>query len=288
LVEVLHKNELFTKNHVRAVFKQNGTVDLCNNNNILTVSNGIMSFRASSDYAPAIFSLEINGNEWLKTSYPTPSSFSWYNPFVGGIYTSISGFMQKLALKESCTTEFINVKDCFNNEWSGLKISYAIEKYDKLKGYLFEQYFLTQPGLPILCHFVKLINNTGLFINPRLITQIYPDFGKLSEGKTAKSQFADMLDIKQNLIMQGNSSFDSNYDKLAKLSCGRAENMYIYATEKIENCSISSDNQLSEIYASCRFSLPNNESYTKKPVFVILTDINLSAETLINLEKISF
>lgn len=51
------------------------------------VSNGIVSFKASPAYYPGVYSLVVNGKEWLEHAFPKPIAKSWWNPWCGGIKT---------------------------------------------------------------------------------------------------------------------------------------------------------------------------------------------------------
>jgi len=130
------------------------------------LSSDILSISASEEFAPSLFSLKLNGQEWLDTSFPTPGSKSWWKPWIGGIYTTPEHIAMNSTLKETFKVDFVKKSDNFGNVWEGLSIRMEIEKVEKYKGLIFEQLFLIQTGVPVLLHTTRIEQKTGrLFRN---------------------------------------------------------------------------------------------------------------------------
>jgi len=129
------------------------------------VDNGIISFETAPDYAPILFSLKFNNNEWLDTSFPDFTSKSWWNPWAGGIYTLPHKLRLKTILKEESMGEFIKVEDIFRNNWEGIKITTHIKENEKYKDLTFYQYFLTLPGVPIMVNTIEIHQKSKIFVN---------------------------------------------------------------------------------------------------------------------------
>jgi len=64
-------------------------------------------------------------------------------------------------LKEKITIDFVEKYDNLGNLWKGMCVTISFKEDEKLKGAIYKSYYLTQPGLPILCTFYQFENNTG-------------------------------------------------------------------------------------------------------------------------------
>lgn len=138
--------------HQTIFIKGSKLVTLCEND-IFTVDNGVISFKASLSFGPAIYSLKYEDNEWLDSNYPEVTSKSWWNPWCGGLFSFPDGFSLKSLLEEKTTMEFVERKDNKGNIWAGIKINIDIIKDSNNSGFSYSQYFLTQPETPVLMYF---------------------------------------------------------------------------------------------------------------------------------------
>ncbi|MBG9546599.1 hypothetical protein ACOSZF_02105 [Cytobacillus firmus] len=85
-------------------------------------------------------------------------------------------------LKEKSSAEFLNVKDWYENEWSVLAIHTKAVQHSTWKGLEYTQYFALLPGVPILAHWVKVINAGGKYLlNEKWITDIFLSGGSLKD-----------------------------------------------------------------------------------------------------------
>jgi hypothetical protein len=257
---------------------------------IFTVENGNLQFKASPGFSDVVYSLKYGENEWLFSNYPSLEPYSWWNPFVGGLKTSLDRFGSSLVLREKITAEFTTEKDTLGNIWSGIRCDVYVEKFDDYKGIRYTQYYLTLPGVPVMCHFVRVENNTGRYLDTELKTFLF----LASEERLSEivAEFKEgTLECK---IHPGKTEEELKYDRLVKVSAckenPRPEKLYIFKNstckkdEQIFECDIN----IAYCYASENGSTPNGESFTTTPVFCILTEKDLKLEDLEDLKRISF
>jgi len=234
--------------------------------------------------------LKYDENEWLFSNYPSLESYSWWNPFVGGMKTNLERFGSSLVLREKITAEFTTETDTLGNIWSGIRCDVHVEKFDEYKGIRYTQYYLTLPGVPVLCHFARVNNGTGRYLDANLNSYLFLSGEEGLSEITAELKEGN-LECK---VHPGKAEEDLRYDRLLKASrCKenpRPEKLYIFKDpvyEKEEQC-FEYDINIAFLYATMKGSAPNGESFTTTPVFCILTEKDLKAEDLEDLKRISF
>ncbi|PFG06372.1 GNAT family N-acetyltransferase [Bacillus sp. es.034] len=160
-------------------------VKIGQNEGIWSVDNGVISFKASSDYYPGIYSLSLNGNEALDHQYPTPGPRAWWNPWGGGIaytFRNISGYSM---LKEKTTIESVTKVDHNGHCWSGLSLTTEFKQHEKMKGVILRQYALTLPEVPVLTVYAEIHQHSGQTIDKEILD--LDAFFKL--GETLQSSY---------------------------------------------------------------------------------------------------
>lgn len=130
-----------------------------------TADNGCINIKAAPDFAPSLFSMSYNGNEWLDNSFPVLEPRSWFNPWVGGIELRPEKFLSASEVKEPRDIGFAALTDNMGNQWQGLRASYTVEQHAVYKGLKINQYFLLMPGCPVMCHTAELVQNSGRLLN---------------------------------------------------------------------------------------------------------------------------
>ncbi|MBD8070189.1 GNAT family N-acetyltransferase [Bacillus sp. PS06] len=131
----------------------------------LVASNEQITMTASDEFYPTLTSLEIGGKEWLDTSFPTLGPKSWWNPWSGGIRSSLLGINQKSFTKErSSVSEGVLIDDT-GRVWKGLKISTVFSENETYKGLGLHQYFCMLPGIPIVVIVTKIEQNSGTYFH---------------------------------------------------------------------------------------------------------------------------
>lgn len=133
---------------------------------VLTANNGVLQIQVNSSFAPALFSLQVQGEEWLDSSYPEPQPKSWWNPWTGGIFTGIEGLSRLTLQEEPREAAFAELTDNKGNGWSGIRVSIKGTHNRKLQGLTLNHYFLLLPGVPVLASVVQIVQNTGAPLQP--------------------------------------------------------------------------------------------------------------------------
>ncbi|PLR77225.1 GNAT family N-acetyltransferase [Bacillus sp. V3-13] len=122
----------------------------------LVVSNGCIEIKAASDFYPGIYSLSVNGNEWLDTSFPQLQAKGWWNPWGGGMKSVPAQLNTFSLLKEHLAVEYVEINDRSNNQWSGIALTTTVKDHSAWKGVVFTQYYLMLPDVPVLASFVEV------------------------------------------------------------------------------------------------------------------------------------
>ena len=275
----------------RALLSTDGTtIKMDEHEGIFTVENRSLQFRASPSFSDTVYSLKYGENEWLFSNYPSLESYSWWNPFAGGLKTNLERFGNSLVLREKITAEFTTETDSLGNTWSGIRCDVYVENFDEYKGVRYSQYYLTLPGVPVMCHLLRVENGTGRFLDADLHY-----FLNLSGEETLTEITAEFkegsLECK---VHPGKAEEEQRYDRLVKVSrCKenqRPEKLFIFkdsANDKEEQV-FEYDINIALCYASMKGNAPNGESFTTTPVFCILTEKDLTLEDLEDLKRISF
>lgn len=128
---------------------------------IYRLHNGVLEISAAPDYYPGIFSLQVNQTEWLDQAFPQLIPKSWWNPWAGGMKAGPPDLSVHSILKEATALEFVQVKDNFENSWSGIRIDTNVIHHPQWRGLAFSQYYVTMPGLPLLAVFVRVHKTAG-------------------------------------------------------------------------------------------------------------------------------
>ncbi|MCL2227372.1 MAG: GNAT family N-acetyltransferase [Oscillospiraceae bacterium] len=258
----------------------------------LAVTNGKVSFSVDPSHSDALCSLKFEDNQWIFSKYPSLEPYSWWNPFVGGLKFCLDRMSNSLVLRERITASFVSHSDKLGNTWEGIRTDVEVEKFDEYKGVRYSQYYLTLPGVPVMCHFVALHNDSGRYLD----TAMQGVFALVGEDGFSgfHASLACCGNMQYHLSLDGNEEHELEYDRLAVFSHRgdkpRKERMYVYKDSV-------SDKGKSEFWydngsASCDFSakcaIPNGSSYTTRPIFCILTEKELDADELTDLERISF
>ncbi|AIQ41542.1 GNAT family N-acetyltransferase [Paenibacillus sp. FSL R5-0912] len=255
---------------------------------VLAVDNGILRIQASSHFAPGLFSLEYHGQEWLDSSFPQPIAKSWWNPWVGGILTSINDMSLRSFMEEPRTAEFAELTDNKGNRWSGIRMSVTIKQNDKYKGLTLHQYFMLLPGVPVLASTVHIEQNTG--------TPLYP-----LELDTS-SHYRAAADLKDSRGYLKNSSGEEIVYKAGRVQLGvRSTNgiLQVGSTERKQRLTLVTAKDLTSTafmanthaalsYAIDPLYLQDGEERFSKPQFYLISDLKVPEQAYADLLTIRF
>jgi hypothetical protein len=283
----------FAKIFKRALLTPNEKVEISaeERDRVLTVANGSIRFSSSLDYSDALFSLQYKDFEWIYSKYPNHEPYSWWNPFIGGIQTRILPMRNMLTLREERDAFFVSETDIFGNKWSGIQTDVYIEKYSKYRGIKYSQYFLTLPGVPVLAHYTRIINDSGHYQELDLEVEAF-----LSGEEGLKDIYACYTtdDNTDYYLRMGASESDMVFDRFVTLSregeSKRAEKMYIFKDAKRDRgeCTLGFDVNHSSINSSAKAFVENGKQHVTRPLFVILSEKELTLEALTDLERVYF
>jgi len=259
---------------------------------VLTVTNGELQFKVSPEFTGAAHSLSYRGNEWFYSRYPALEPFSWWNPFIGGLRSGLDRLGGNLVLREKITASFTSETDKLGNVWSGIRADVSVENADEYKGVRYTQYYLTLPGVPVLCHFMRLINNSGRYFDAEAFSIMFVS------GKDGLSDlfagFSAERDTQYRLQTGAGSEEEHTYDRLIRFSregsAPRTEKLYVFKDSARDRGKNTYGFDITT--ASCEFHMkgrvPDGGQYTYKPIICILTEKDLTLEALTDLNRIEF
>lgn len=166
-----------------------------NNDNmkIYKVDNGLISFEASPDFFSGLYSLKIENEEQLSSSFPKAYPKSWFNPWFGGYFTNFTDISVLQLSEEKVQVDFVALNDQWGNLWEGLSITVSYEKHSKFKGTKLTNYYLTQASLPLLAHFASVSANQDFYKKKQLISVAFysdevSEIQYASEGRVFKNK----------------------------------------------------------------------------------------------------
>jgi hypothetical protein len=257
----------------------------------LAVTNGGLRFAVAPGYSDSLTSLSIDGREWLFSNHPKREPYSWWNPFIGGVHTLIDRMSYSQVLRETITASFTEETDTLGNVWTGVRTDLTVEQFDEYRGLRYSQYYLTLPGVPVLCHFARFQNGTGRYL-------------KAEAGATAFIAGKDDLDglfvalrglDKQEYRMRvGTEELDMDFDRLAVISRegtnARNEKLYLFSGAKHSGGSCNIDFDINILY--CHFNTTvkaaDGQSAATPPLLCLLTDKALTHDMLTDWDRITF
>lgn len=276
-IKVSLRDRLVTYN--RLVHEIKGDIDLTEKDGVLEVSNGVLSFKASANYADSIYSLKFAGYEWLDSNYPTPKERVWWADFVGGITQRSQGIQDNTALKESRSVEFIKLIDNFGNEWQGIKVSLIIEKDPDLKGLIYDTYCLTLPGVKLIHTFSNITNNSGKLIFKKA-------FHRFTTLKIDDDPFAVTFKSNNTNYKCNDISVEVLADKLAILEGNRNYKLGIY--NKKNDLLLETQTGYNIMFSQSKIDIPDKESKQLAGDYIIFTKEDIDKDCLIDLDNIEF
>ena len=291
LIDIDYKHK-YEKSNKRILFvaDKSSAVKTDETDGIYTVDNGILTYKVAPDHYDAVYSLKYGENEWLFSKYPALEPYAWWNPFIGGIQINLWNMNSSYMRREKRSAEFVTVKDSKGTEWTGIKTTVAIKEFAEHKGFAYEQYFVTQPSLPVLCHFVRFINNTGGYKSMGYDVNMYTSNG---ENLGDIFGFATNSERESYRVKMGDIWLGG--DKLVKMSfegkIARNEKLFVYMDAGRNNGSISinSDiNQCNVFFSGSAHNMLNNTAWVSRPAFIMLTENEITLDSVTDLERVLF
>lgn len=211
----------------------------------IEANNGCLTLKAAPEFYPGIFSLNVNGDEWLDHSYPNRTAKSWWNPWAGGLKTAPSGLTTFSLLKEKHTVAPIEKWDQEGNKWSGFSIRTEIIEHQEWKDVVYIQNYLLLPGVPIVASYLELEQSGGR---------------NLKEETWVTDFFVGGEDL-VNLSLNVN-----NYQQSKQYNIGVQELPMNFEVDSY----ITSESKKDKLYLVPSLYMTNREAYTNKHAFQVL------------------
>ncbi|MCR8847448.1 GNAT family N-acetyltransferase [Rossellomorea sp. SC111] len=267
--------------------KGNSDVKIVQNDDIWSVDNGIVSFKASSDYYPGIYSLSLNGNEVLDHQYPTPGPRAWWNPWGGGIAYSFRNVSAYSMLKENTTIESVTKVDHNGHHWSGLSITTEFKQHEKMKGVILRQYALTLSELPVLAVYAEIHQHSGQTIDKEILD--LDAFFKL--GETLQSSYITLpTEGVFHKYYAGSEEFVLRDTPFVTLGSDEREEMMTFvhpANRKMSEAYINQDALL--VASTKEWSAPTGEIIKIEPSILFYGELkDTDTQSLKTLQNITF
>lgn len=251
----------------------------------LSVKNGCFEFMGAPTFFPGIFSIRMNGAEWLDSSFPEVGPKAWWNPWGGGLMMFPSEMNMYSLLKQSSSAEFVEMSDNHRNLWSGISFKTTITEHLKLKGLVFAQYYLTLPGVPALAYFTKIVDDGGRsFHHENWVTEMFVG------GEQLKAISANVSESHKTKVYHGGA--DENFLKWSEQSflsrLNRDEKLHIIGSRNDRNQFLHMSKDVVQYSSNMLVTKESGKSKTCPPQFLLFDHRSLSAEIKNDLRKISF
>ncbi len=255
---------------------------------VLTVDNGVFTIKASANLGPTIYSLTTAEGEWFDHSFPQRSIKGWWNPWTGGIHATFGGLPFAELLKEKITANFTTLTDNYGNQWEGIDLSIKVKEHQVYKGLTLNYYYLLLPGTNVLCHTVKVTQNTSKYIKDRSFYQeCFLTTG--NDREQISLYFKD--DSGAIKFYKGDKSdFAGTSAPVMCASDQRTQKLIFFASQHQSethlDVGVSSDVTCVEAYRN--LSIPDQTTIYVAPIFFVLSDAYLTNEELASLNTIVF
>jgi hypothetical protein len=253
-----------------------------------SVDNGVLQMKAAPQFFPSLYSLSCNGNEWLDTSFPTPQPKSWWNPWGGGMSNSFRGLSNNTILKEKSKAEFVQLTDNRKNEWQGIKVSVELKEHDKYKGLKWNQYFLTLPGVPVVCQTTEIIQETGTYFEN---IDCYSDSFINLMNKDRNGWMKTLNKFGEPLSFRLGNGAVEDFKSDSSIVCGTENNkdmLHVTTDLRVSDLLFYSNKEVALIGNWRKLNLRDGERIFTSPVFYLITDQNIPDDALGDLKKIRF
>ncbi|MFW6308471.1 MAG: GNAT family N-acetyltransferase [bacterium] len=254
---------------------------------VYSVSNGIFTIKNAPEFSHALYSLEDDEGEWFDSSFPEPGPKAWWNPWAGGIVHRPENLRKASLLEEKSCTEFVDIKDNFNNNWKGLKVSTELKENDSYQGLTLNHFYLLLPGLGVLSTFLQIEQNTGRYFNQeKFITESFFSPGdKLSEGwLRLRNDFGRWVKYRAGKINYRLKTSVPPFIEGSK----RKNKLLLYSTDHDSKYYCHANLEIMQGNVDYKVSLESGEKLFTPPLFYIRTSKFINPEFLKDLKQITF
>jgi len=241
-----------------------------------SICNGPIEIKASKEYYDSVYSLKWNEVELLESTFPTVGPKSWWDFWPGGILVEHHPIRSSIKSKERKEIDVVTIKDNFNDDWTGFKLSTIIENEEKFKDVVLSLYVLIRPGTDVVATFATQYNGHGKFFknhNNALFVELCRDYEmKLHLNET------DYLDLKNSC-----SSLEDQSVLTYQLG-----DQYVHFVNEDERLSNFDEVSIAGIVNGTNMTLPDNTLKKAKPTFMIMSKERYTNQQLSQFKNIKF
>ncbi|MFD2444272.1 GNAT family N-acetyltransferase [Bacillus sp. CGMCC 1.16607] len=248
------------------------------------VNNGCITIQTAPDFYPGLYSIKVNGYEWLDYSFPEVTAKGWWNPWAGGMKTAPNDLNTFSLMKEKHTASPVDKLDLQGNKWSGVAIRTEINEHPEWKGVQYVQYYLMLPGIPVIATILEVENtggknlksvnwNTDFFLGGEDLSNLSVETNNYNQTKQYKA---------------GIQEFPIHLDQDHYFtSVSKKEKLYIVPSLYTANAeSYTNKDALHVLYSQT--AKPGKDGHQTAPLFMLFDERNLSAQLLEKLRRIQF
>jgi len=153
-------------------------LDVDESDDIVTVDTGVMQFRVSAQHGGSIVSLQRDGVELIRSSYPTPHAYHWMNPWYGGIYAQAAHPWDRRTHEATRSAEPVEVTGTTGIRWQGAKVR-TVYTHKDWRWLRCDAHYLTLPGSNLLALLVTATNRASASMSTRVSVNVWPQGKKL-------------------------------------------------------------------------------------------------------------
>ncbi|GKX29963.1 hypothetical protein SH1V18_24430 [Vallitalea longa] len=279
---VNRERAIFFKDNKEVVLKQYIEQD----KEVYEADNGIIKIKSSPEFAQGIFSLKHKDEEWLDSSFPEACVKSWWNFWTGGYLYKYDKLNYASLYKEKNKAEFVTLEDNFKNHWSGIKSSVDIKENAEYKGVSIDQYFLLLSGVPVLCDFAVIHQNSKKYLEDHPFNRV----AFIKHTDDIKNNFVIVEDRREEIIYKcGETEFDIFTDKYLNHGSIMSDYRLIHMLNTNGSAIVFGNTNGTSFETIIEYiSSDNATSILSRPAFMIFSKDDLNDVVLENLYKISF
>ncbi|WP_054940565.1 GNAT family N-acetyltransferase [Paenibacillus ihuae] len=255
---------------------------------VLIADNGVLKIQASSSFAPALFSLQYHGEEWLDSSFPHPAPKSWWNPWMGGLSAGFDGISPLSLIEEPREAAFAQMSDNKGNLWSGIRMSVTITNNPKFRGLTLHHYFLLLPGAPVLASTVRIEQHTGSPLYPlELISSGYYKTGSelMDSRGRVKNASGENIIYKAGRVQ---CELNSPSGIIQYSSRERKQKLTLIANPELDATELLVNTHVIASYTTEKLYLRDGIGQFSKPQFHLISDLQIPEQAYEDLLTIKF
>lgn len=278
----------------RAVFQHSGqqqpikrTEEYLEDMQVFQLSNGRLTARFAVDYFPGLFSLALDGEEWLAHSWPQRCCRSWWAEWGGGINALPEDMRYKTILVEKHAMEWVERTDNFGNPWQGVKIISRIERDERYRGLSWQNFYLMLPQCPVLLLYSVIDQQTGKFLR----NWNFETSGFLGHQTENSRNYAIMRNETGQEFRIKAGLEELWLEQVHSLAFGSetSENiMQVYADNTDCRTELSTDRETTSFWMNQKLHLQPGRSYPLPPRFFLFSSSFQPDRELADLKNIRF